>query len=134
MTRSINLNISHSCRWLPDIMLPSGIMRYFSLRLLTLTRHCCTLLEYPPSATPWITLSHTSFLLCIVFNLFCTTSSLHKAIENFVSRSSIYRVKICRVCCAAQPLSTCFASSQHSKLYKLLTLYILLLERWEKDH
>ena len=75
-TRSIGSYISHSCRWFPEILLPSRILRYFCLRLLILTRHCCALLEYSPSATPWLIVSHTSFLLCMVFNSCCTTSSL----------------------------------------------------------
>ena len=61
--RSIGSNISHSCRWFPEILLPSRILRYFCLRLLILTRHCCALLEYPPWATPWLILPQTSFVV-----------------------------------------------------------------------
>lgn len=81
---SIGSNISHS-RWFPEIWLPSRILRYFCLRLLILTRHYCALLKYPPLAIPWFNLYHTSFLLCMVFNSCCTTSSLHKAIKSLVS-------------------------------------------------
>ena len=59
--------------------------KYFCLRLLILTRHCCALLKYPPLAVPWFNLYHTSFLLCMVFNSCCTTFSLHKAIKSLVS-------------------------------------------------
>ena len=83
-TWSIVSNISHSCRYFPEILLPSRILRYFCMRLLILT-HCWALLEYPPSAIPWLILSHTSFLLCMVFNSCCTTSSLHRAINSLVS-------------------------------------------------
>ena len=84
-TRSIGSNISHFCRWFPGILLPPRILRYFCLRLLILTRHCFALLDYPPSAISWVILSHTSFLLCMVFNSCCTASSLHKAIKSLVS-------------------------------------------------
>ena len=84
-TRSTGSNISHSCRWFPEILLPSRILWHFCLRLLILTRHCCALLEYPPSAIPWLIFSHTSLLLCMVFNSCCTASSLHKAIKSLVS-------------------------------------------------
>ena len=84
-TRCIGSNISHSCRWFPEILLPSRILRYFCLRLLILTRQCFALLEYPPSAIPWLILSHTSFLLCMVSNSCCTSSSLHEAIKSLVS-------------------------------------------------
>ena len=43
------------------------------------------LLEYPPSAIPWLILSHSSFLLCMVFNSRCTASSIHKAIKSLAS-------------------------------------------------
>jgi len=47
-TRSIGSNISHSCCWFPEILLPSRILRCFCWRLLILTRLCGALLEYPP--------------------------------------------------------------------------------------
>ena len=72
----INSNISHFCSWLPDVLLPLRILQYFCFRFLTSTRHCCTLLDYPPSAISWFTLSPGSFLLFIVFNSFCTTLRL----------------------------------------------------------
>ena len=84
-TPSTGSNISHSCRWFPEILLPSRILWHFCLRLLILPRHCCALLEYPPSAIPWLILSHTTLLLCMVLNSCCTASSLHKAIKSLVS-------------------------------------------------
>ena len=81
-TRSIGSNNTHSFRWFPEILLPSRILRYFRFRLLILTRHCCALLVYPPSAIPWLILSHTSFLLCMLFNSCCTISSLHRAVKS----------------------------------------------------
>ena len=84
-TRSTGSNISHSCRWFPETLLLSQIVWHFCLRLFILTRHCCALLEYPPSAIPWLILSHTSFLLCMVFNSCCTASSLHKTNKSLVS-------------------------------------------------
>ena len=84
-TQSIGSNISHSCHWFPEILLPSRILRYFCLRLLMLTQHCHALLEYPPSAIPWLILSHTSFLLCMVFNSCCAASSPHETIKSLVS-------------------------------------------------
>ena len=38
-------------------------------------------------AIPWLILSHTSFLFCVVFNSCCTASSLHKTIKSLVSSS-----------------------------------------------
>ena len=84
-TQSIGSNISHSCHWFPEILLPSQILQYFCLRLLMLTQHCHALLEYPPSAIPWLILSHTSFLLCMVFNSCCAASSPHETIKSLVS-------------------------------------------------
>ena len=76
-TRSIGPNISHSCRWFPGILLPSRILRYFCLRLLImiLTRHCCALLEYPPSAIPWLILSHR--VCCCAWCLTLVAPPLH---------------------------------------------------------
>ena len=88
-TRSIGSNISHSCCWFPEILLPSRILRCFCSSLLILTRLCGALLEYPPSAIPWLILSHPSFLLCMVFNSCCTTFSLHKAIKSLNSSNHL---------------------------------------------
>lgn len=71
--------------WLLDILLRSRIFWYFCFRLSTLNRHYWALIEYHPSAIPWLILSHTSLKLCIVFNSFRTISSLHKASRRFVS-------------------------------------------------
>ena len=46
--------------------------------------------QFSPSAIPWLILSHTSFLLCMVFNSCCTASSLHKAIKSLVSSTTTY--------------------------------------------
>ena len=59
-----------------------------------LTQHCHALLEYPPSAIPWLILSHTSFLLCMVFNSCCTASSLHKTIKSLVYLENKFVMKM----------------------------------------
>ena len=80
-TRSNGSNNSHSFHWFPEFVLPSRILRYFRFRMLSLTRHCRALLEYPPSAIPSLILSHTGFLLCMLLNS-CCMSSLHRAIKS----------------------------------------------------
>ena len=77
--RSIGTKISHSCRWFPEILLHAvANLAIFLLEVVPL-------LKYPASAIPWLILSHSSFLLCMVFNSCCTASSLHKAIKSLVS-------------------------------------------------
>ena len=41
--------------------------------------------QFSPSAIPRLILSHTGFLLGMVFDSYCTASSLHKAIKSLVS-------------------------------------------------
>ena len=47
--------------------------------------------QFSPSAIPRLILSHTGFLLSMVFNSYCTTSSLHKAIKSLVGCVLVYR-------------------------------------------
>ena len=81
--RSIVLNISHTCRWFPEILMPSRILQNFLLEVVNFyTTLLCT------SRVPSIGHSLGYFVPCeflVVRGTRCTAFSLHKEIKSVVS-------------------------------------------------